>query len=312
MNYQRGLHTYAVITAGATFVLLLFGALVTSNDAGLSVPDWPLSYGTINPPMVGGIVYEHSHRVVATFIGILTIGLAVWLARRETRRWVRRLGYIALALVIVQGLFGGATVLLGLPPAVSVIHATLAQTFFCLTVVIAVVTSRHWTDERAPLRSYVLPLATTAVLFMQLILGAILRHAGTIDGAKAVEFVFPAFVAHLVGAFLVAVMVVALGLQLANPNRSIVSMLPGFALFGLLVLQLLLGLASYLFRLQAAEGGQPGGIGMVFTASHLAVGALMLATAVFATLKESRLNADARRSSLDPFEDLNESRLPSI
>jgi heme a synthase len=312
MIYQRGLHSFAVITACATFVLLLFGALVTSNDAGLSVPDWPLSYGSVNPPMVGGIVYEHSHRVVATLIGVLTIVLAVWLARRETRRWVRRLGYVALAAVILQGLFGGATVLLGLPPAVSIVHATLAQTFFCLTVMIAVVTSRGWTEERAPLRRYLLPMATTGVLLFQLILGAILRHAGTVDGAKAVEFVFPAFVAHLTGAFLVAVMIVALGLQLANPERTLTAMLPGFALFGLLVLQLLLGLASYLFRLRAAEGGPPGGIGVIFTASHLAVGALMLATALFATLKESRAASHAASSSPHSLEDLNESRLPSI
>src|SRR4030042_1557016 len=138
MNYHRGLHRFAVFTACATFGLLVMGALVTSNDAGLSVPDWPLSYGSLTPPMVGGIVYEHTHRVVASLVGLLTIGLAIWLGRREERRWVRRIGYFALGAVVAQGLLGGLTVLLKLPPVVSVFHACLAQAFFCLTVTLAV------------------------------------------------------------------------------------------------------------------------------------------------------------------------------
>src|SRR5512147_817297 len=115
MVYHRGLHSFAVLTACATFVLLIVGALVTSNDAGLSVPDWPLSYGSLTPPMVGGIVYEHTHRVIATIVGMLTIVLNILLWRLETRPWVRKLGLLALLAVIVQGLFGGLTVLLKLP-----------------------------------------------------------------------------------------------------------------------------------------------------------------------------------------------------
>src|SRR4030042_4131220 len=107
MNYHRGLHRFAVFTACATFGLLVMGALVTSNDAGLSVPDWPLSYGSLTPPMVGGIVYEHTHRVVASVIGLLTIVLTVWLWRQEERRWVRRVGYIAMAAGVGGGLLGG-------------------------------------------------------------------------------------------------------------------------------------------------------------------------------------------------------------
>ncbi len=109
------LHRFAVFTAACTFLLLVAGALVTSNDAGLAVPDWPLSYGSVAPPMVGGIFYEHSHRVMATFVGILTIVLAVWLWRSEPRRWVRRLGLIALGAVIAQGVLGGLTVVFFLP-----------------------------------------------------------------------------------------------------------------------------------------------------------------------------------------------------
>src|SRR5437899_9420341 len=91
---KTGLHRFALFTAGCTLLLLVAGALVTSNDAGLSVPDWPLSYGSLTPPMVGGIRYEHSHRLIASFVGLLTIVLAVWLWLREPRPWVRRLGLV--------------------------------------------------------------------------------------------------------------------------------------------------------------------------------------------------------------------------
>ena len=128
------LHAYAVFTAFCTFLLIIAGALVTGNDAGLSVPDWPLSYGKLMPPMVGGIFYEHGHRMVAATVGLLTVVLAFWLWRAEPRRWVRRLGWVALATVVAQGVLGGITVLFYLPVAVSVAHACLAQIFFCLVV----------------------------------------------------------------------------------------------------------------------------------------------------------------------------------
>src|SRR6202166_872841 len=111
----RNVHRFAVFTACCTFLLLIAGALVTSNDAGLSVPDWPLSYGSLTPPMVGGIFYEHGHRVIASFVGLLSIVLAVWLWRVEPRRWVRRLGWAALGAVVAQGLLSGLTVLFFLP-----------------------------------------------------------------------------------------------------------------------------------------------------------------------------------------------------
>ncbi|HLX73267.1 MAG TPA: COX15/CtaA family protein, partial [Terriglobales bacterium] len=136
------------MVAGATFLLLIAGALVTSNDAGLSVPDWPTSFGSLYklPRMVGGVKFEHGHRMVAELIGLLTIILAVWTWRVDHRGWVRKLGIAALATVIAQGILGGITVLFYLPPAVSTAHATLAQTFFCIVVVLALVTGRGWTE----------------------------------------------------------------------------------------------------------------------------------------------------------------------
>lgn len=175
------LHRFAVLTAVATFFLIIAGGLVTSTDSGLAVPDWPLSYGQLMPPMVGGIFYEHGHRVVATTVGFLTTILAFWLWRKEDRRWVRTLGWCALIAVIAQGVLGGITVLFLLPTPISVAHATLAQSFFCLTIVIALATSpttrsvrQRLTETEGPTRN--LAKAATLVVFVQLILGAIMRH----------------------------------------------------------------------------------------------------------------------------------------
>src|SRR5713226_1672795 len=105
--HNKALHRFAIFTAVCTFCLVIAGGLVTSTQSGLAVPDWPLSYGQLMPPMVGGIFYEHLHRMVATFVGVLTIILAVWVWRKEDRGWMRILGFVALALVIMQGLLGG-------------------------------------------------------------------------------------------------------------------------------------------------------------------------------------------------------------
>src|SRR5258708_17989509 len=150
--YHRGLHRFAVFTACATLVLIVAGALVTSNDAGLSVPDWPTTFGSYYkmPQMVGGVKYEHGHRMFAEFVGLLTIILAVWTWRVEKRRWLRLLGVAALATVITQGILCGLTVLFFLPAAVSSAHAAVAQTFFCIAVAIAAFTRRHCLDEHPP------------------------------------------------------------------------------------------------------------------------------------------------------------------
>ena len=178
------MHRFAVITACAAFGLIIAGGLVTSTDSGLAVPDWPLSYGQIMPPMVGGIFYEHGHRMMATFVGLLTTILAFWIWRSEERGWVKALGWVALIAVVVQGVLGGLTVLYLLPTPISVAHATLAQSFFCLTIVIALVTSPFWRQYRAgelptigKVRRWT--VAASAAIFLQLILGALIRHTGS-------------------------------------------------------------------------------------------------------------------------------------
>jgi cytochrome c oxidase assembly protein subunit 15 len=135
-------HRFALLLAASTLALIFIGGLVTSTESGLAVPDWPLSYGMLMPPMVGGVFYEHGHRMAASFVGFLTLVLAFWTWRRESRAGVRRLGWAALAAVIAQGLLGGLTVIFLLPTAISVTHACLAQTFFLMTIAMAYATSR--------------------------------------------------------------------------------------------------------------------------------------------------------------------------
>jgi cytochrome c oxidase assembly protein subunit 15 len=186
LPYNKALHVFSVSTAIATFFLVVAGGLVTSTGSGLAVPDWPLSYGMLMPPMIGGIFYEHGHRMIATFVGFLTTVLAVWLWKREQRRWMKWLGFAALGAVILQGMLGGLTVLFLLPTAISVSHATLAQTFFCIVSGIAVFTSRWWMEqdhrlleesEGTMLRKLV--VFTTLGVYVQLILGALMRHTGS-------------------------------------------------------------------------------------------------------------------------------------
>ncbi len=169
------------LTCLSTLFLIFVGAMVKSTGSGLAVPDWPLSYGMFFPPMVGGVFYEHGHRMVATGVGLLMLILAIWLGFQEQRRWVRNLGYIALTAVIVQGILGGITVLFFLPTPISVLHGILAQVFFILTIVIAYSQSkerskREYTRSDAQGNFLKLIVVWTLLIFVQLILGAIMRH----------------------------------------------------------------------------------------------------------------------------------------
>lgn len=297
------LHRYAVFTAACTGLLVFAGGLVTSTDSGLSVPDWPLSYGMLMPPMVGNVRFEHGHRMVATFVGMLTIILALWLQRREGRPVVRRLGWFALLTVVVQGLLGGLTVLLLLPTQVSVAHACLGQTFFCLVVSIALLTSPGWkrsvsqSVEAVPgwnLR--VLVLGTTAVVFVQLFLGAWMRHSGAglaiPDFPLAYGGVIPPFgiggvpihFAHRIVGSLVAVLAILVAVTVWRQHRSIKQFArPAGLLLGLVLVQIILGG----FTIWTGKGVLP-------TTFHVFNGAVILATSLILTLRvRARLQTDA-------------------
>jgi cytochrome c oxidase assembly protein subunit 15 len=281
---NQTLHKYAVFTACSTFLLLIAGALVTSNDAGLSVPTWPLAWGSVTPPMVGGIVYEWSHRVIAASVGFLTIILAAWLWMAEKRSWMRWLGLAALGGVIAQGILGGLTVRMFQPPAVSAAHATLAQLFFSMVVAIAFFTSPWWQGEIPELEDAATPRLrslttwTIAAVFLQLILGAAFRHKGF------------GIIPHLIGAAVVTMLVFmtagALKRRFSNaqPLRKCAKFL--HILIGV---QLLLGAGAWWSRVYAARFPQPITIMVTLTVVHTVTGALLLATALITALVTYRM-----------------------
>lgn len=318
---NRGLHKFACIVAGATFFLIVAGALVTSHDAGLATADWPLTEGFFHPKieslgirtgvnMVGNLFWEHGHRMVATTVGLLTIGLVIYLFARERRRWVRRLGLVALAGVIAQGLLGGLTVKLLLPLWVSSAHATLAQLFFCTVVSLAVFTSASWMreqptfEEQGALPLRYLCVAAALMILVQLIIGATLRHSATWDKHLPTDLVLT----HVAGAVVVTLLLgTAAFLFLRRyPGEKFLTQ-PAKIALALLGLQLSLGVASYLVRLSSPNDPQPLKPMVAITVAHVACGALVFATTIVLTLRsfkvlhvpESAVSLSAQARSLE-------------
>jgi heme a synthase len=294
-----GLHRFALLTACSTAFLIFVGGLVTSNQAGLSVPDWPTSYGwnMFTFPYskwVGGIFYEHGHRLVASFVGFLTLILALWTWMRETRRWVRVLSLVAVGAVITQGILGGLTVKYLLPTSISMTHACLAQTFFCLTIALAYFTSPGWKsglprvhDRHHSMGLPTLCLVTTGAIYLQLLLGAWMRH--TQSGLAIPDFplafgkLIPEFTnyhvgihfAHRVGATLVAATIVWTAARLWREHRDNALLIrPAALMFGLLCIQVTLG--AYTIWTEKSP---------LIATAHVATGALVLGTSFLLTLR---------------------------
>lgn len=281
---NRWLARYAALVALATFLLIIAGALVTSNDAGLSVPDWPTSFGTFRMPrMVGGVKYEHGHRMIAGAVGILTIILALWLWRSDERRWVRRLGGLAVLTIMAQAVLGGITVLFFLPAPVSVAHACLAQVCFCLAVVLALATRYEWRADGARLEDTGSPTlrqlaaATTVAIFLQLALGAAFRHNAF------------GIVPHMAWAVvvMVGIMWVLIRVRSQHKEQRGLTRWTG-VLAALLALQVLLGIGSYIEKLAELKAPQPLPPAVTVTTAHVAVGALLLASSLVVTLEVYR------------------------
>lgn len=278
------LHRYAVLVACSTFVLIIAGALVTSNDAGLSVPDWPTSFGTFRMPrMVGGVLYEHGHRMIAGTVGILTFLLAIWLWRKEPRRWVRWLGLAAVLAVVAQAVLGGITVLFYLPAAISTAHATLAQLFFCLTASLALFTRPGWrweeskVEDASSISLHHLTTAATGAILVQLVLGAAFRHSGF------------GIAPHLVGAAVVSLLAVWTLARILMRFSHVPGLLrPALLLGGLLLVQVSLGIGSYVMKIQARNAVQPLPPVVRMTTTHVAVGALVLVASLFLTYQAYR------------------------
>jgi heme a synthase len=277
--YHRGHHAFAVFTVCATLVVITAGALVTSNDAGLSVPDWPRSFGYLVkvPHFVGGVRYEWTHRMLAGSLLTLTLGIAAWTLAVDRRRWMRWLAVGAFSTVIAQAILGGLTVLLLQPPAVSAAHATVAQTFFCIAVVIAVFTGRRTIevgprvefDQRRP-NLFTLTLLSVFVLYVQLILGAMFRHHGMSWWPHLTNAVVVSFVLAWT-----AVRALSFYSQIEAVRR------PAILMLSLLIAQLCLGFAAFVTRVEWGKNAAQPELPMVIsTVAHVAVGALLLATAV--------------------------------
>ena len=307
------LHKFAKLVAGCTVLLILAGSFVTSTDSGLSVPDWPTSYGwnmfTFPPSKwVGGILYEHGHRLIASSVGFLTIILAVWLWFADSRRWLRWLGVGALGSVVAQGVLGGLTVLFFLPAAVSTAHAGLAEIFFCMTVAIALFTGPGWiagyddvgVDPRVgpgghvgpPLR--VLATTTTALIYLQILIGATMRHTGAGLAIPDFPWMFGHVIpdhwnakiaihfAHRTGALIAAAAIVSTAIYVWRKHPDRVELAnPALILMILTVIQLTLGSLTIITRRD-----------VLINSLHVVCGALVLATSLVLTLRTWRDRID--------------------
>jgi cytochrome c oxidase assembly protein subunit 15 len=288
------LHRYSVAVATCILLLVVAGGLVTSNDAALAIPDWPLSYGKLVPPLEGGILFEFAHRMLAATVALLTLILALWLQALESRVWVRRLGWVAVATIVGQALLGGAVVKLVDPKALAIAHACLAQVCFGMVVAVCVGLRLSGTDDRflssvsrlnvGPLQVHetsrqtddekrssvpLAPLIAAAALLLQTGLGAAARH----NAASVVP--------HIAGAAVSTVLVMWAGLQvlmhhMENPPYRRAAML----LLSLTFSQVFLGMGAYMSRIATADAPQPMPLMVWFTVAHVAVGSLAFGAAV--------------------------------
>lgn len=296
---MRWRHRFTVLTAFSTLVLMGWGAFVTSIEAGLAVPDWPSSYDSYDPfnPWPGWwrvtpLLAEHGHRLLGMLVGLLTTILAVWTWFAESRRWLRRLALGALALVSFQGLLGGLRVV-WLSLDLAVVHAATAQLFLGLIVALAVFTSKWWLSGNAVAdgprdnRLWRLSLAVPAAVWLQIILGALLRHPGTGIHPVLVGF-------HIGGAVLVAAVAAAFLLRVWNGFRESRLLYRGsWVLAGLVDLQLILGVTAYFVTLDDAGMLQPSNVQVVVNTAHAVIGALLMAGSVLAVLATHRRGRSA-------------------
>jgi heme a synthase len=307
------LHLFAMLVAATTGILIFAGGLVTSTESGLSVPDWPNTYGYFMfffplEKMVGGIRYEHTHRLIASTVGFLIVVLALWLWRSETRAWVRRLGYIALAAVITQGILGGITVLWYLPDPISIAHASLAQIVFCLTMTIALVTSSGWKrayatngpahDDRILQR---VAAITTGLIYLQIIVGATMRHTGAGLAIPDFPLMFGQLIpphwdpkiaihfAHRVGAVIVSLAILATTGHVFYHHRTRRELRrPSILLLALLATQVTLGALTVLSHKE-----------FIINSLHVVTGASVLVTSLVLTLRAHRARFAGAAGSIE-------------
>jgi cytochrome c oxidase assembly protein subunit 15 len=281
-TYNPGVHKFAVFTVWWTVLLFVAGALVTSKDAALSVPDWPKSFGTWFPSLrmlAGGAFFEHSHRVIAGVLGILTLVLAILVWAKETRPWLRWFGVIAVCGVIVQALLGGQVVIRLLHYWLPVLHACFAQIVFAALISIAVFTSRWWMEEKPLLKDAGTPSVRTlavlnaAVIYFQVILGAGFRH----QEISVKPHVAGAFVVMGVASWTAGVLRRRFG---QSPElckaRKLLNAIVG--------IQFLLGIGALWSRITTADAPQPMPVMIALTVVHTVVGAILFGISILVVL----------------------------
>jgi cytochrome c oxidase assembly protein subunit 15 len=283
-TYNPPLHRFSIFVACWTFVLLIAGALVTSNEAALSVPDWPLSYGSLTPPMVGGIRYEHTHRLIAGALALLSIVLAIWVWKVDQRRWLRWFSVAAVLGILAQAVLGGEVVRQLLHYWLPVMHACFAQIVFAALLGIAVFTSRWWLSDQPQMQDsgspsiHTLAIVNSVIIFFQVILGAGFRH-------KDIP-VWP----HMVGALVVVGMLIWTAAVLRRRfEKSAAISKTRIMLHAILGTQILLGLGAYWSRIVTAQDPQPMPSMVAFTVLHTVVGALLFGVSVLLVLLCYRL-----------------------
>lgn len=290
---------FSLLTVVATVALISWGGFVTSIDAGLAVPDWPASFGSYDPFATGfedptdpsarwwhslPVLAEHGHRLLGALVGILTLILAVWTWRADPRSWMRTLGVIALGLVILQGILGGLRVV-WVSLDLAVVHACAAQLFFAVVVAMTLFTSSGWLTARSlppagvPLRRLrTLATVTVVALYLQIVLGAFLRHPGA--GTD------PLFASvHITGAFVIVGLIFACFAYVwkyfdgyALLRRS------AWSLLAVVALQFTLGLSAYVVLLYESQRALRSVTQITLTSAHVVVGALLMASTVVLTL----------------------------
>jgi cytochrome c oxidase assembly protein subunit 15 len=282
-------HRLALVTAGATFLLILAGGVVTTTGAGLAVPDWPTTFGYsmfLYPwaKMTGGILYEHSHRLIGSLVGLLTLTLAILLWAVEPRRWVRRLGAAALLAVIAQGVLGGLRVVL-IADQLALLHGALAHAFLGLTASLALFTSQAWRSQATllpvevagRLRSWA--LVVTVATYLQIVLGAVLTHTGI--GLEA----------HVGVAALLSVLVAVLTQRACSRLADWSELVRPARLLRLFwILQLILGLGSYAMRLGGPQVWMSAFLALGFPVAHRLGAGFMLLASLILTLQVFRLS----------------------
>jgi len=276
-------HLLAVAALAATAVLIVLGGLVTNTGAALAVPDWPSTFGHnmfLFPwsRMVGGVFYEHSHRLAGALVGLLTVALAAALWREGGR--LRQLGLVAVGVVVAQGVLGGLRVVL-LQDTLAIIHGSLAPAFFALLAALAMLTAPRWRVAGAALDPALkgLTVVAAALVYVQIVFGALLAHAGRFD-------------LHLAGAVLVFALVPLVTARLRRTTDAVAAPVATLLLV-LLGVQLVLGVGSFLARFSSLLISDGPVTAVLVPVAHRLVGSLMLGAAVVLAVRASTAMTDA-------------------